>query len=266
MKHINIQEYIKSSDSKMLKRIPGFAVKIIERIVRQDEINRLINDYSEYQGSEFLGKVLDDQNIKIDFFGLENLPESGKCFFVANHPFGLLDAVILNFYIGKHYGEIKSIGNEVFNFIPNLRALIVSVNVFGKNSRDAIIELRKMYDSDLPITHFPYGFVSRIHKNKIQDKVWKKSFIKKAITTKRNIVPIRFYGRNSNLFYGIYLFRKIFGIKANLELMFLPRELFRKSGTTIKVKIFPVVNFQDLDRSKSHDEWAEQIRASIYQD
>lgn len=265
MQHINIEEYIKSSNSKILKLIPGFTIKRIEKIVRQDEINRIINDYSEFEGGEFLSKVLEDQNIKVQITGEENLPDSARCFFVANHPFGLMDSIILNSMIWKKYGDIRAIGNEIFHFIPNLRTLIVSVNVFGKNSRQAIVELNKVYSSDLAITHFPYGFVSRISKLKIQDKIWKKSFVKKAIMNKRDIVPIRFYGRNSNLFYFIFMLRKILGIKANLELMFLPRELFRKKNSTIKLRILKPVKYQDLDKSKSHAEWAEELRSSIYQ-
>lgn len=264
-KYFNVEEQIKNSDSKLLKRIPDFAIALIKKIVYEDEVNRIINDYSDYEGADFLTKALEDQEITIEYEGLENLPENSKCFFVANHPFGLLDSCILNSTVGKHYEEHKALGNEIFHYIPNLKSLIVKVNVFGKSSRDLIVEINKVYASDMPITHFPYGIVSRIHKFKIQDKMWKKSFIKKAISNKRDIVPIRIYGRNSYLFYSVYLIRQLFGIKANLELILLPRELFRKKGSTVRVKIHPVIHFQDLDRSKTHQEWAEEIRSSIYQ-
>jgi putative hemolysin len=264
MKYIDIAKQIKSRDSKLLNNLPVFIVKLIERIIKQDGLNQIINDCAEFDGPEFLVKALEHENIKLEIEGMENLPESGKCFFVANHPFGFVDSMGLNAIIGSHYGEIKSIGNELFNFIPNLRSLILNVNVFGKNSRNTIIELNKLYASDVPITHFPYGLVSRIHENKVQDKIWKKSFIKKAVTNQRDIVPIRFYGRNSNLFYSIYRIRKFFGIKANLELMLLPREMFRKNGKTIKVKIYPVISYKTLDKSKSHEEWAEEIRTLVY--
>jgi hypothetical protein len=32
----------------------------------------------------------------------------------------------------------------------------------------------------------------------------------------------------------------------------------------VKVKILPVVHYQELDRSKTHEEWAEKLRASLY--
>ena len=104
-KHIDIEAYIKNSESKLLKRIPNFAISFLQKIVMEDEMNRIINDYSEYEGADFLTKVLEDQEIKLEYEGLENMPEKGKCFFVSNHPFGLLDSCILNSTVGKYYPE-----------------------------------------------------------------------------------------------------------------------------------------------------------------
>ena len=264
MRNINIAHIIKTSDSKFLKSLPGFAIRIIARIIKQVEINHIIDKYSAYEGVDLLPKLVEEFNIKIKIEGKENLPDNGRCVFAANHPFGLLDGLILTYIVGEKYGNLKAIGNEAFMFIPALRPIIANVSVFAKNSRKHIIELDKVYASDIPITHFPYGFVSRIDKLKIQDKDWKKSFVTKAISTQRDVVPIRFYGRNSNLFYAIYLFRQIFRIKTNIELMLLPRELFRKRGKTIKVKICKPFHYQEFNNSLSHWEWAQKVRSSVY--
>jgi len=48
--------------------------------------------------------------------------------------------------------------------IPQLKPLIVNVSVFNKSPREYYIELNKIYASNIPITHFPVGFVSRINK------------------------------------------------------------------------------------------------------
>jgi len=264
MKNINIAHIIKNSDSKFLKSLPDFTIKIIAKIIRQEELNKIFHKYSAFEGVDLLPKLIEEFNIKIEIEGKENLPDNGKCVFVANHPFGLLDGLILTYIVGEKYGNLKAIGNEAFMFIPNLRPIIANVSVFAKNRRKHIIELEKVYASDIPITHFPYGLVSRIDKFKIQDKYWKKSFVTKAISNQRDVVPIRFYGRNSKLFYAIYLFRHIFRIKTNIELIFLPRELFRKRGKTIKVKIYKPIHYQEFNNSLSHWEWAQKVRSSVY--
>ncbi len=264
MNNINIAHIIKNSDSKFLKGLPDFAIKIIAKIIKQDEINQLIDNNSEYNGVDFLSKIIEELNIKIEIEGKENLPDNGKCFFVANHPFGFLDGLILTNIVGSKYRQLKAIGNDAFMLIPNLHPIIANVNVFGKNPKKYFIELEKVFASDVPITHFPFGLVSRIHKFKVQDKFWNKSFVTKAISNQRNIVPVRFHGRNSNLFYIIFIIRQLFRIKLNIELVLLPRELIRKRGKTINVSIGKTINYQEFDNTLSHYDWAQLIRLVVY--
>ena len=264
MNNINIALIIKNSNSKLLRKLPGFAVGWIAKIIRQKEMNAILDKYSDFEGIDFLDKIIEEFEIKAVFEGFENLPENGKCFFVANHPFGLLDGLLLTFIVGSKYGRLKAIGNDAFMFIPNLRPLVLNVNVFGKNKRKHFIELNKVFSSDVPITHFPFGVVSRISKFRIQDEFWHKSFVTKAIEYERDIVPVRIYGRNSNLFYTIYILRNVFRIKLNIELILLPRELFRKKGETVYVKIGKIIHCSNLAESLSHWEWAQKIRSEVY--
>lgn len=262
--YINIHLLIKSSESAFLKRLPGFVVGLIKIIIRQDEINRILNAYSEYEGVNFLSKIIEEFNIKVKVEGAENLPENGKCFFVANHPFGFVDGLILTHTVAGKYGNLRAIGNEVFALIPHLRPIITPVNVFGINSREHIVNLEKLFASDIPITHFPAGMVSRVARGKIEDCDWQKGFIKKAIAYQRDVVPFYFCGGNSYLFYFVYIARKTLGIKTNLELALLPYEIFNKRNSTIKVKIGKPIPHQVFNRGKSHHEWAQFVKSQVY--
>ena len=264
MKYINIENIVKNSSSKLLKRLPNFIIKIIGKIIKQDEINEILSEFKEYEGIPFLEKVIKKLNINVEIEGIKNLPDNKKVFFVANHPFGILDGLLITSIVGKKYGVLKAIGNDVFTHIPQLKPLIVNVSVFNKSPREYYIELNKIYASNIPITHFPAGFVSRISKGKIRDKKWEKSFIKKAISNQRNVIPIRFYGKNSHLFYTVFLLRKILHIKTNIELILLPRELFKKQNKTVKIKIMKPISYKSFDKSKSHLEWAEKIKRQVY--
>ena len=163
--YINIHKIIKASDSKFLKRLPNFVIYLIKLIIRENEINRILSAYADYEGVEFLYKIKDELNINIEIDGMENLPENGKCFFVANHPFGFVDGLVLTKTVSDKYGDFRAIGNEVFILIPQLKSKIAAVNVFGKNPKQYILELEKMFASNLPITHFPAGLVSRIKES-----------------------------------------------------------------------------------------------------
>ncbi len=109
--------------------------------------------------------------------------------------------------------------------------------MYGQSSKEHITALENTYQSNMPITHFPAGAVSRITAGKVQDDVWKKSFVKKAKQHKRDIVPFYIHGKNSNLFYSVYRIRKWFGISQNIELVLLPGEMFKKRNKIIKINI-----------------------------
>ena len=264
-KYIDVAKSIKESDSKLLAKLPNFIVRLISKIVKERQINELLNKYSDTIGGDFLENILKELNITLEIEGLENLPKNEKCFFASNHPFGIIDGLILTSIIYHRYGHLKAIANDAFDYIPHLKPFIISVNVYGKSSKEHITALEKTYQSNIPITHFPAGAVSRITAGKIQDDVWKKSFIKKAKQHKRDIVPFYIHGKNSNLFYSIYRIRKWFGISQNIELVLLPGEMFKKRNKIIKINIGKPIPHNSLDKTASDSEWAQKVRNQVYQ-
>lgn len=261
---INIKKILRNSKSKMLRKMPNFLIVIVARIIKQKELNYLITKYSDTNGVDFSGKVLEELNIKVNIQGIENLPDNGKCFFVANHPFGVADGLVILSTVANKYKRLKAIGNEAFMLVPQIRSIIAAVNVFGRNHKEYIVELEKVYNSDEPIVHFPAGLVSRIKKHKIEDSEWQKSFITKAIKCERDIVPFYFAGRNSHLFYSIFRIRKFFGIKMVLELMLLPQELYNKQKKTLELVIGKPISYKTFDKSRTHSEWAQWVKAELY--
>ncbi len=262
--YIDVHKRIKESNSKFLKGLPGFVVSLIKIIIRQDEINRILTAYADYKGVDFLSKIVSELNIKVVIDGQENLPDNGRCFFVANHPFGFADGLILTNIVSQKYGDFRAIGNELFLLIPQVRPIVAAVNVFGTNPRKYLLELEKVFASNLPITHFPAGLVSRMKGCRVEDRDWQKSFVTKAVEHQRDIVPIFFHGRNSRLFYLIYIGRKMLRINATLELALLPREIFNKKNRTIRVKIGKPISHHTFNSTKTHFEWAQYVKQKVY--
>jgi putative hemolysin len=264
MKYIDVASSIKESDSELLKKLPGFIIWFLEKVIQQDELNRVLEKYKDCEGVEFHRSIMKEFNLTLEIEGLENLPVNERCFFLSNHPFGIIDGMALTKTVLEKYGTFKAIGNEAFRFIPNLRPYIALVNPYGVSSKTAVTELEKVYKSDVAITHFPAGEVSRRYKGKIQDREWHKSFVTRAVSCQRDIVPFYFHGRNSNLFYGINLARRALGIKTNIELMLLPREMFLKRNNTIKFKIGKPIPWQKFDSSMTHLQWAQKVKEHVY--
>jgi putative hemolysin len=177
----------------------------------------------------------------------------------------VIDGLVLTFIVFNKYGSLKAIANDAFMFVPQLRPLIAAVNVFGHSSKEYVKALNETYNLEIPITHFPAGLVSRLNNGKVQDSAWQKSFIPKSVSSKRDIVPLYFHGRNSCLFYMVFMIRQWFGIKINIELLLLPREMFKKRNKTIKVKIGKPLLYKMFDKSLSYFDWAQKVRSHVYE-
>jgi hypothetical protein len=80
LKYIDLDIQIQKSNSKLLKKLPAFCVKWLKVIIRQKEINKILTKYSNYKGVDFLPKILEELNIKVEIEGLENLPKTGNVF------------------------------------------------------------------------------------------------------------------------------------------------------------------------------------------
>lgn len=263
-KIIDIEKAINSSSNKFLRSLPGFIVRILKRIVCEDDINQTIHRSSHLEGVPFIMDVLKGWNLTIKTAGEENIPLSGRFIFAANHPVGGIDALSIFSVIYRHYKDVISPANELLNNIPNLRPLVLGLNVFGKNTREVAARLDSLFESSTQIMIFPAGEVSRRKKGRISDTTWQKSFISKAVQHKRDIIPVHISGRNSNLFYNIANLRVALGIKMYVETMLLPREMLLQKNTTTTVTIGKVIPYQSISKDLSHHEWAQKVKEIVY--
>lgn len=247
-----------------LKSLPRFVVNIIKRIVREDEMNATIYKRRDYTGMEFVNHVLIDWNVNVITKGIENIPTSGRFMFVANHPVGGIDALAILKLMNQFYPNVISPTNEILELIPNLRPLMVGINVFGKNTKVTAEKLNTMFESDAQIMIFPSGEVSRRKNGIISDPLWQKTFITKAIQYKRDIIPVFISGRNSNFFYNLANLRTFLGIKMYIETMFLPNEMFKQRNSTTTLTIGKVIPWQTFTNEKSHNDWASEVKEIVY--
>jgi putative hemolysin len=262
-KVIDIEKEFRNSNSGFLKSLPGFIVKRIEKIIRQDEMNAAINENRNKTGVSFLNNVLKDWNVTVKINGEENIPSSGRFVFAANHPLGVIDAMSFFNLIYKFYPEIITPSNELLDRIPNLKPLLLGINVFGKNTRETTEKLNELFESDVQVMMFPSGEVSRRKKGVISDPVWQKSFITKAIQYKRDIIPVHISGRNSNLFYIVANLRKFLGIKMYIETLLLPREMMKQRNSYVTLTIGRVIPYQTFTKEESHWEWAQVVKEIV---
>lgn len=264
---IDVKQVLKSKLKDKAGRIPQFVVNYLIRIVHQDEINEILRRYKDLQGIDFMEALVEDYfKIRLNIKHKENLPSPEKKYiFVSNHPLGGFDGICLSYFIGKHYNDkAKCLVNDLLLAIPNLRSIFVPINKHGSQSREAAKKTEEAYQSDNQIITFPAGLCSRKRKGVIRDLEWKKSFIQKAIEHQRDVVPIYFEGHNSNFFYRLANIRTFFNIKMNLEMLYLPDELFKQKNKSFGIHIGKPVPWQTFDSGKKAGEWAAWMKEEVY--
>jgi putative hemolysin len=263
-KVIDVGKAIRSSNSRFIKSMPGFVVRIVKKIIREDEMNDTIFRNRHKTGVPFVNDVLQDWKVKKEITGSQNVPSSGRFIFVSNHPVGAIDALTFLSLIHSHFPDVISPSNELLNYIPQLQQLILGINVFGKNTRETVARLNKLFESDSQIMLFPAGEVSRRKNGIISDSPWQKTFITKAIQYKRDIIPVHISGRNTNFFYNFANLRKFLGIKMYIETILLPGEMLKQKNSTVALTIGVRIPWQTLTNDLTHSEWAQKVKQIVY--
>lgn len=264
IKIIDIETVIKNSKSKFIRSLPRFIVRFIIKIIHQDEMNETIHKFRNKAGVPFINEILKEWKVNLVIKGGENIPGSGKFVFVSNHPVGGIDALAFFSTVYRYFQDVISPSNELFNYIPQLKPVILGVNVFGKNTKETAEKLNRLFESDTQVLIFPAGEVSRRKSGKISDPQWQKTFVTKAIQYKRDIIPVFISGRNSGLFYFIASLRKLFGIRLYIETLLLPREMMKQKNSEVTIIIGKPVSWKKLTSEKSHNEWAQYIKELVY--
>lgn len=266
VKPIYIEQVFKNKNPRVARMIPGFVYSFLKLLIHQDGINEFIEKYGDRKGLDFADGMMEYLRVTYDVRGEENLPlPEGRYIFASNHPLGGPDGVILISFLGKRYPDLKFPVNDLLLNLKNLNNIFLPVNKHGAMAREAAAAIEEAYASSCQMIMFPAGLCSRKIKGKICDLTWQKSFVTKAVQYQRDIVPIFFSGKNSDFFYNLANFRKRIHLKANLEMLWLPDETFKKIGQHFTLYIGKPIPWQSLDKSRKPLEWAAEIKRQVYE-
>jgi putative hemolysin len=263
-KFIDVGKVIEEKAPKLKKWMPKLALVWLKRKLHEDEINQLMHELKDEYGLEFNKKGLQKFGANIETVNSNYIPKTGGIIVASNHPLGGLDGMALIKAIGDIRIDVRFVVNDVLDNLKNYGDVFVGVNKISSTSAKSLRVMENVLNSEDAVIFFPAGLVSRKQKGEIKDLVWKKSFVTQAIDHHRHIVPVFIEGENSKFFYRFANFRKRIGIKANIEMMFLPDEMFKQKGQTIKIHFGKPFDSSILDGSKSHKAWAAHIKQYVY--
>jgi putative hemolysin len=263
-KFIDIEKVLKEKAYELYRWLPGFAVKWLKKKLHEKEINAAMIQLKDDHGLEFNRKALDILGANVETVNPQFIPKEGRVTFVSNHPLGGLDGMALIKAIGEVRPDVNFFVNDILKNISNYGDVFVAVNKLGAASARSLRTMEDVFRTGGAVLIFPAGLVSRKQNGLVRDLDWRRSFVTQSIDHKREVVPVFIEGENSKFFYNFAMWRKRVGIKANIEMLFLPDEMFRANKKTIKIHFSKPFSYSILDNSRSHKAWSDLMYKFIY--
>ena len=161
------------------------------------------------QGRDFWDVMVSRYGLSLDIVGgsLSNIPKDGPLVIVANHPYGILDGLIMGHILSSQRGDFRILANSVFRRAEELNKVILPVSF--DDTKEAVklnLETRKKSLEFLSgggaIGIFPGGTVSTAMRpfGRPLDPGWRSFTAKMIAKSGATVVPIYFDGHNSRLF------------------------------------------------------------------
>ncbi len=267
MMQIDVDAVLRQKLPRHYRFIPRFIIKKLSRIICQEQLNEMLRINEGKEGSAFCRGVIDHLHITLREYGTEHLdPAIQRIVIVCNHPLGGLDGMAMIDIVARRMGiEPWFVVNDILMAIPPLRPVFLPVNKHGAQSRESLRMLDQALAGDRPVIIFPAGLVSRKAKDgAIADLQWQRSIVNKCIKHKRDIVPAYFDGTNSNYFYNFARRRTRLGLKLNIEMIRLPREILLKENANLNAVFGATIPWQTLKGGREAQSTIDSLRQQCY--
>ncbi len=263
MTEIDVEKVLAAKAPDLARKVPRFAINYLKRIIHQDDLNTIIPLYFHLPPMEFIEGLFGYMNVKYEAVGLDKIDASGRYVFASNHPFGGMDGMMLADLLTRHFGDVRVIVNDILMVIEPLQPIFIPVNKHGRQNSASVEAFNAAFSSELPLLTFPAGLCSRRIKGEVKDLPWKANFIKKAIASERDVVPVHCEGRLSNFFYNLSNLRTRLGVKANVEMLYLVDEMFKQFGNSFNIRFGTPISWKTL-AEMSVKEAVEYVRKESY--
>ena len=185
---------------------------------------------------------------------------------VANHPFGVLDGLVICWLTSKIRSEFKVLSHSLLLRASETKDYLLPID-FSEN-KDAMItnlETRKtarsILDNGGTIVVFPGGTVSttkRFYNKTALDPSWRNFTSRLIKRSKPTILPLHFTGQNS------FLFQTASHLSETLRSSLLFHEVKRRINTKVPVIIGDPIKYSDINENLSNTELSEYLRNKTY--
>ena len=231
--------YVQPDDSRLTK----FIINRLELMMGRDKLESVYRDLKEkpFNIEQFFGDAIAASNIEVNHRGLlpSELAVDGPLIFLANHPFGIVDGMVLCDIAARMRGDMRILLHSILCQDGDLAPYFLPVD-FNENKAAMKTNIRTKQlaldalENNIPLLLFPSGMVSTAGKfgfGSVKDAPWTTFAAKLVKKSKATVVPIYFHGRNSRKF------QVASHIAASLRTGLLMHEAINKLGSKVNVAI-----------------------------
>jgi putative hemolysin len=251
-------------------RLKRFVIRVIERMSGQPYLKWL---YEENQANPVPGESFWDSAVRLlelkMVFNEETLakwPRTGPLIVVSNHPFGVLDGVVISQLVSRIRQDFRVLTNAVLYRAEEIREFLLPID-FTETEEALKTNLKSRAEAKAHLLKggclvvFPAGGVSTTptvwHKRAI-DTEWK-TFTARLITqAKAPVAPVFFAGQNSRIF------QLASHISVTLRLSLLFKEVHDKIGSEVVMRIGEPIPFDRLPDMGDRQAFMTRLREMTY--
>ena len=239
-----------TEDDPRLKRL---VIRLVERMTGQPHLKRLYEQHltKPVPGESFWTAAIRNLELTVvcNEDALAALPQTGPLVIVANHPFGVLDGLIISYLSSKVRSDFLVLTNSVLYQADEIRDHLLPID-FAETKEALETNLRSRAAAKAHLLKggcvviFPAGGASTVPKpwsKRAIDPEWKSFSARLIASAKAPVVPIYFAGQNSRLF------QVASHISMTLRLSLFFKEVYDKIGSEIHVRIGEIIPYKDLE-------------------
>lgn len=208
MRHVAREiSYSHSAETKAGRAL----IRSVENLTGRIKLIKQAQGYEQEvnAGRDFWDVMVERYRLSLELIAgsLDNIPKEGPVIVIANHPYGILDGLMLGHILSTVRGDFRILAHRIFRKAEDLNRIILPVSfdetkeAMKTNLETRREALRYLNDGGI-IGIFPGGTVSTATKAMGQpmDPQWRGFSGKLIRKSGATVVPIYFDGRNSRLF------------------------------------------------------------------
>ena len=208
-------------------------------------------------GREAVDYVAGLLSVRVTVRGLDNLPSSGRCVIVANHPTGIADGIAVHDALKRRRPDMVFYANsDAHRVSPGLAEVLIPVEWVEKKrtrerSRLTLQMTKEALDAERALMIFPAGRLARRVDGLLTDKPWQASALSIARKYEAPVIPVHVTGPWATLFH---LFDRFSGELRDITLF---HELLNKKGQRYSLIVgepLDPATIPDIEALKHHVE------------